>query len=167
MGVDNYIHLVLDKKREIFNTDDHDLRDAGFEGNNQFLLYEWLVETVKRGKLEVLPSSVTLVKKELLDLEDGLCELIKRSGREEMEYVLIRRLNGYKLLVSVRESDLTDEEGYRDLLEDKSWFSSHMTAIVLKRISGKMEGKILVRGPRNTLKLRWGIPVSVDNHFFF
>ncbi|WP_237698685.1 hypothetical protein [Pyrococcus yayanosii] len=58
-------------------TDDLDFRKAGFEENNQCLLYEWLVETVKRGKLEVLPSSITIVKRELLDLEDGLYELIE------------------------------------------------------------------------------------------
>jgi len=126
-------------------TDDHDLRDAGFEENNQFLFYEWLVETVKREKLEIVPSGVTIVKKELLDLEDGLYELIKRPGREEEEYVLIKRLDSYKILVSVRERDLTDEESYRELIEDKAWFGGGITTLIFKRIGQKVKDEFLVR----------------------
>ncbi|ACS33186.1 Conserved hypothetical protein [Thermococcus gammatolerans EJ3] len=126
-------------------TDDHDLRKVGFEEDNQFLLYEWLVKTVKLGKLEVLPSGLTVVKKELLDIEDGLYELLERPGREEREYVLVKSLDSYKLLVSIRESDLTDEECSRDLLEDKAWFSLKLVGLPFKLIGRKVENEPLLK----------------------
>ncbi|AIU70341.1 hypothetical protein TEU_08360 [Thermococcus eurythermalis] len=137
-------------------TDDHDLRDAGFEENNQFLFYEWLVETVKRKKLEIVPSDVTIVKKELLDLEDGLYELIERPGREEEEYVLIKRLDSYKILVSVRESDLTDEESYRELIEDKAWFGGDITTLIFKRIGKKIKNEFLIKRAEEYFKAQTG-----------
>jgi len=137
-------------------TDDHDLRDAGFGEDNQFLLYEWLVKTVKLEKLEVLPSGLTVVKKELLDLEDGLYELLERPGREEREYVLVKSLDSYKLLVSIRESDLTDEECYRDLLEDKAWFSLKLVGLPFKRIGRRIEDKFLLKQVESILKAQTG-----------
>ncbi|MCA6213822.1 MULTISPECIES: hypothetical protein [Thermococcus] len=137
-------------------TDDHDLRDAGFEENNQFLFYEWLVETVKRKKLEIVPSGVTIVKKELLDLEDGLYELIERPGREEEDYVLIKRLDSYKILVSVRESDLTDEESYLELIEDKAWLSGDITTLIFKRIGKKIKNEFLIKRAEEYFKAQTG-----------
>lgn len=86
------------------------------------------------------------MKKELLDLEDGLYELIERPGREDEEYVLIKRLDSYKILVSVRESDLTDEESYRELIEDKTWFSSHIIVVVFRRIGKRSRTSFSLRG---------------------
>ncbi|WP_456396468.1 hypothetical protein, partial [Thermococcus sp.] len=127
-----------------------------FGNTNQFLLYEWLAEVVKRGKLEVIPFGVTIVKKELLELEDGLYELIERPKREEKEYVLVKSLNNNKILVTVFEEYLRDEESYQDLLEDKSWFSSHMTALVFKRIGKKIENEFLTRRVEEYFKAQMG-----------
>ncbi|ASJ12242.1 hypothetical protein [Thermococcus thioreducens] len=127
-----------------------------FGDTNRFLLYEWSVGIVKRGKLEVIPSGVTVVKRELLDLEDGLYELIERPGRGEREYVLVKSMDGYNILVTVRESDLTDEECYQDLLEDKAWFSLHMTATVFKRVGKKIENEFLTRRAEEYFKAQTG-----------
>lgn len=67
---------------------------------------------MKRKKFEIVFLDVIIVKKEFLDLEDGFYELIERFGREDEEYVLIKRLDSYKIFVLVRESDLIDEESY-------------------------------------------------------
>ena len=137
-------------------TDDHDLRDAGFEEDNQFLLYEWLVETIKRKKLEIVPSDVTIVKKELLDLEDGLYELIERPGRGEIEYVLVKSMDGYNILVTVGESDLRDEESYRELIEDKAWFGGGITTLIFKRIGKKIENEFLTKRAEEYFKAQVG-----------
>ncbi|WP_232473393.1 hypothetical protein [Thermococcus thioreducens] len=51
--------------------DDTDLTKLGFKHNNRLMFINWLPEAIKTGKLEVLPSALTAVKKELLDLKDG------------------------------------------------------------------------------------------------
>ena len=82
--------------------DDAYLTKLGFKHDNRLILVNWLPEAIKGGKLEILPSGLTVVKNNLLPLEDGLYELVERPGREEKEYVLVKSLEGYKILVSVR-----------------------------------------------------------------
>ncbi|WP_237698684.1 hypothetical protein [Pyrococcus yayanosii] len=53
--------------------------------------------------------------------------------------MLVKSLNNNKILVTVFEEHLRDEECYQDLLEDKAWFSLHITATVFKRIGKKIE----------------------------
>lgn len=130
--------------------------DEVFKGWSQFRTYEWLVETVRQGKLEVIPSGLTVVRDNLLSLEDGLYELIKRPGREEKEYVLIKSLEGYKILVSVRESDLTDEESYRELIEDKAWFGGDITTLIFKRIGKKIKNEFLIKRAEEYFKAQTG-----------
>ena len=119
--------------------------DEVFGEWSQFRTYEWLEGVLRKGKLEVLPSGITVVRNNLLSLEDGLYELVERPGREKKEYVLIKSLDGYKILVSVWGSDLIDEESYRELLEDKTWFSQRLTVTVFKRIGKKVEDEFLVK----------------------
>lgn len=125
--------------------DDTDLTELGFEQDMSYLLINWLPETIKNRKLEILPSGLTVVKRELLDIEDGLYELIERPRREEKEYVLVKTLDNYKLLISIEEIDLTDEECYSDILEDKALFSLKIVGLTFKRIGRKVEDEFLLK----------------------
>ncbi|EHR77406.1 hypothetical protein OCC_13066 [Thermococcus litoralis DSM 5473] len=112
---------------------------------DQFLVYEWLEKALKHGKLEILPSGVTIVKDNLLPIEDGLYELAEIPWMEEKEYVLIKSLNGHKILVSIWRSDLTYEDSYRELLEDKTWFSRDITTLIFGRIGKRVKDEFLVK----------------------
>ncbi len=125
--------------------DDTDLTKLGFEYNMSYLFINWLPEAIKTGKLEILPSALTAVRKELLDLEDGLYELIERPGREEKEYVLVKSFGDYRILVAVEEIDLTDEECYLELLEDRAWFSLEIVGVTFKRIGRRIEDEFLLK----------------------
>ncbi|WP_456366990.1 hypothetical protein [Thermococcus sp.] len=136
--------------------DDADLTKLGFKHGNRLILVNWLPEAIKGGKLEILPSGLTVVKNNLLPIEDGLYELVEGHGEEEKEYVLVKSLEDYKILVSVRESDLTDEECYLDLLEDKAWFSLEIVGLVFKRIGRKVEDEFLVKRAEEYFKAQVG-----------
>jgi len=125
--------------------DDTDLTKLGFEHNMSYLFINWLPKAIKTGKLETLPSALTAIRKELLDLENGLYELIERPGREEKEYVLVKSLGDYKILVAVKEIDLTDEECYLELLEDRAWFSLEIVGVIFKRIGRRIEDEFLLK----------------------
>ena len=86
--------------------DTTDLTKVGLKEDDELLLYMELVSIIEK-KEKILPSGVTIVRDGLLPLEDGLYELI--GADEEREYVLIKSLDGYKILVSVREINLIDE----------------------------------------------------------
>ncbi|KUH33619.1 hypothetical protein APY94_05340 [Thermococcus celericrescens] len=136
-------------------SDGIDLTEIGLKEDDELLLYMELVSIIEK-KEEILPSGLTVVKANLLFLEDGLYELVERPGREEKEYVLIKSLEGYKILVSARESDLTDEECYLDLLEDKAWFSLEIVGLVFKRIGRKVEDEFLVKRAEEYFKAQVG-----------
>ncbi|WP_232473395.1 hypothetical protein [Thermococcus thioreducens] len=59
--------------------------------------------------------------------------------------MLVKTIDNYKLLVSIGEIDLTDEECYRDILEDKAEFSLKIVGLTFKRIGRKVEDKVLVK----------------------
>ncbi|WP_258083144.1 hypothetical protein [Thermococcus thermotolerans] len=132
--------------------DDADLTELGFNYNMSYLFINWLPETIKTGKLKTLPSAITVVKKELLGLEDGLYELIERPGREEKEYVLVKSIEDYKILVAVEEVDLMDEECYRDILNDKAEFSLKIVGVTFKRIGRKVKDELLLRRAEDYFK---------------
>ncbi len=111
---------------------------------------------LRKRKLEILPSGLTVVKNNLLSLADGLYELVERPGREKKEYVLIKSLGGYRILVSVWGSDLIDEESYLELLEDKTCFSQKLTVTVFKRIGKKVEDEFLVKRAEEYFKAQVG-----------
>lgn len=136
--------------------DDTDLTKLGFEYNISYLFVNWLPDAIKTGKLEILPSFLTAVKKELLNLEDGLYELIERPGREEKEYVLVKSLGDYKILVAVGETDLTDDECYLELLEDKAWLSLELVGVIFKRIGRKVEDEFLLKRAEEFFKTQVG-----------
>ncbi|MDK2869651.1 MAG: hypothetical protein PWP39_886 [Pyrococcus sp.] len=132
-----------------------DLTKIGLKEDDEFLLYMELVSIIEK-KEKILPSGLTVVKANLLPLEDGFYELIERPGRERKEYVLIKSLDGYKILVSVWESSLTYEDSYQELLEDKTFFSQKLTATVFKRIGKKVEDEFLVRRAEEYFKAQVG-----------
>ncbi|NJE54805.1 hypothetical protein [Thermococcus sp. 21S9] len=136
--------------------DDTDLTELGFEQDMSYLLINLLPETIKNRKLEILPSGLTVVKKELLGIEDGLYELIERPRREEKEYVLVKTLDNYKVLVSIEEIDLTDEECYSDILEDKALFSLKIVGLTFKRIGRKVEDEFLIKRAEEYFKAQVG-----------
>jgi len=136
--------------------DDAELTKLGFKYNMSYLLINWLPESIKTGRLEILPSCLTVAKKDLLDLEDGLYELIERPGREEKEYVLVKTLDNYKLLVSIGEVDLTDGECYRDILEDKAEFSLKIIGVIFKRIGQKVGNEELLKRAEDYFKAQVG-----------
>ncbi len=82
-------------------TDAYDFTRFGFGDDNRFPLHEWLAESVKEGKLDVVPSRLTLVRKDLLSLNDGLYELIERPDDEKRGHVFIKSLGKYRLLISL------------------------------------------------------------------
>ncbi len=85
------------------------------------------------------------MKDNLLPIEDGLYELAEIPWMEEKEYVLIKSLNGHKILVSIWRSDLTYEDSYRELLEDKTWFSRDITTLIFGRIGKRVKDEFLVK----------------------
>ncbi|AIU70875.1 hypothetical protein TEU_11335 [Thermococcus eurythermalis] len=117
------------------------LRDV-FGDYNQFLLYERLAEIVRRKRLEVLPSDLTVIREDILGLEDGLYELVGEPGL----YVFVRDLGveGYKVLLTVGEG-LLDDDLYREVLEYGDWFSSKITSLVFKPIGRKVENEPLLK----------------------
>ncbi|GAB6136619.1 hypothetical protein [Thermococcus prieurii] len=128
------------------------LRDV-FGDYNQFLLYERLAEIVRRKKLEVLPSDLTVIREDILGLEDGLYELVGESGL----YVFVRGLGveGYKVLLTVGEG-LLDDDLYGEVLEYEDWFSSDITSLVFKPLGRKVENEELLKRAEEYFKAQAG-----------
>ncbi|ACS33188.1 hypothetical protein [Thermococcus gammatolerans] len=128
------------------------LRDV-FGDYNQFLLYERLAKIVKEGKLEVLPSDLTVVRGDILGLEDGLYELVGEPGL----YVFVRDLGveGYKVLLIVGDG-LLDDVLYREVLEYENWFSLKITWVIFKRIGQKVGNEELLKRAEDYFKAQVG-----------
>jgi hypothetical protein len=58
---------------------------------------------------------------------------------------LIKTLGEDKVLVTIKEDNLRDDECYRDLLEDRAWFSLSLTDLTIKRIGSRVENEFLMK----------------------
>ncbi|NJE01287.1 hypothetical protein [Thermococcus sp. JdF3] len=57
---------------------------------------------------------------------------------------MIKTLGEDKVLVTIKGDNLRDDECYRDLLDDRVWFSLSLVSLSLKRIGKKIEDEFLV-----------------------
>jgi hypothetical protein len=120
---------------------------------NQFLVYEWLEKALKNEKLEILPSDLTVVRKDLLSLEDGLYELIDESGGASGLYVRVMNWDGYRILFTVGEC-LRDDEIFLELIEgeERLELTSDITTVIFKRIGKGVNDELLLRRARECFK---------------
>jgi len=124
---------------------------------DQFLIYEWLEGILRKGKLEILPSDLTVVKKDLLLLEDGLYELIDESGGFSGLYALVMSWDEYRILFTVGEG-LRDDEIFLELIEEEERLelTSDITTVIFKRIGKRVNDELLLRRARECFKAKIG-----------
>ena len=98
--------------------DDTDLTKLGFEYNMSYLFINWLPEAIKTGKLEILPSALTAVRKELLKLDEGLYEVSIPWRPNEKGFLFVGGLNSYTVIWFFGIVDFEDPEDIHESLEE-------------------------------------------------
>jgi len=96
--------------------DDTDLTKLGFEYNMSYLFINWLPEAIKTGKLETLPSALTIVKKEFITLDEGLYEVSIPWCPDERGFLFVGELDGYAVIWFFGIVDLDDCEDVNESL---------------------------------------------------
>ncbi len=131
--------------------------DEVFGEWSQFRTYEWLEGVLRKRKLEILPSGLTVVKKDLLSLEDGLYELVDESGGFSGLYALVMSWNEYRILFTVGEG-LRDDETFFELIgeEERVELASDITTALFKRIGRRVNDELLLRRARECFKVQVG-----------
>ncbi|KUH33620.1 hypothetical protein APY94_05345 [Thermococcus celericrescens] len=100
--------------------DDADLTELGFKHNNQLILINWLPKVVKTGRLEVIPSALTVVKRELLKMDTGLYGVSIPWRPGERGFLFIGELNDYAVIWFLGIVDLDDPENVLESLYEPS-----------------------------------------------
>ncbi len=96
--------------------DDVELTGLGFEHNMSYLFINWLPEAIKTGKLETLPSALTVVKKEFMTLGEGLYEVPIPWRPGERGFLFVGGLDGYAVIWFFGIVDFDDPEDVKESL---------------------------------------------------
>lgn len=136
--------------------DDIELDYLGLKEDNYYLLIDRLIELLERGRLRVLPSAFSIVKKGLTKLDDGLYTLRKRSPEEWNAYVLVKTVQDYQFLMRVLANDMTDDELYQEHFEDLTELSGLLTLTTLAPIAESVEDKWLLKRAGQILRVQTG-----------
>ncbi len=100
--------------------DDVGLTKLGFKHDNRLILVNWLPEVVKTGKLEILPSVLTVIKREFLKMDKGLYEVSIPWRPGERGFLFVGELEDYAVIWFFGIVDLDDPEDVLESLYEPS-----------------------------------------------